>query len=44
MEKYIAVILLGIIVGGLTYIYFSIRINPKPYFKKPRKRLTKRRK
>jgi hypothetical protein len=42
MENYIAVILLGIIVGGLTYIYFSISINPKPYFKKNRKRLTKR--
>jgi hypothetical protein len=37
MEKYIGVILLGIIIGGLTYIYFSIRINPKPYFKKNKK-------
>jgi hypothetical protein len=42
MEKYIAVILLGIIVGGLTYIYFSISINPKPYFRKKKKTLKRR--
>jgi hypothetical protein len=37
MEKYIALVLLCFIIGGLLHIYISIYLNKKAYVKKVKK-------
>ena len=37
MREMIAAVLLLVIIGGLLYIYFDVRLHPGSYTKKPRK-------
>ncbi len=37
MEKYLAFILVGLIIGGLAHLYLSIYFNKKAYTKKVKK-------
>ena len=43
MKEIIAALVLLVMIGGLIYIYFDVRLHPSSYIKKPRKKKKNRR-